>query len=131
MKETTNTMETKEKTLTTTQVADRFYELAQQGKFDEIQDELYDSRVKSVEPAHSDWQTVEGLDKVKEKAVQWQETIEEMHGGYTNAPQVAGNFFSCVMGMDVTLKGQPRMKLDEIAVYEVRDGKIVLEQFFF
>jgi len=124
-------METKEKTLTTTQVADRFYELAQQGKFDEIQDELYDSRVKSVEPAHSDWQTVEGLDKVKEKAVQWQETIEEMHGGYTNAPQVAGNFFSCVMGMDVTLKGQPRMKLDEIAVYEVRDGKIVLEQFFF
>jgi len=54
-----------------------------------------------------------------------------VHGGYTNAPQVAGNFFSCVMGMDVTLKGQPRMKLDEIAVYEVRDGKIVLEQFFF
>jgi hypothetical protein len=131
MKKTSDTMETKEKTLTTTQVADRFYELAQQGKFDEIQDELYDSRVKSVEPAHSDWQTVEGLDKVKEKAVQWQETIEEMHGGYTNAPQVAGNFFSCIMGMDVTLKGQPRMKLDEIAVYEVRDGKIVLEQFFF
>jgi len=124
-------METKEKTLTTEQVADRFYTLAQQGKFDEIQDELYDSNVKSIEPAHSDWQTVEGLDKVKEKAVQWQETIEEVHGGYTNAPQVAGNFFSCVMGMDVTLKGQPRLKLDEIAVYEVRDGKIVLEQFFF
>ena len=46
-------------------------------------------------------------------------------------PQVAGNFFVCIMGMDVTIKGQPRMKMDEVAVYEVKDGKIVLEQFFF
>jgi ketosteroid isomerase-like protein len=123
---------TTEKTTTTTQeVADRFYELAQQGKFDEIQDELYDENVKSVEPAHSNWQNVQGLDKIKEKAKQWQDMTEEMHGGYTGKPQVAGNFFSCLMGMDVTIKGQGRMKMDEIAVYEVRDGKIVLEHFFF
>jgi len=117
--------------MTTQEVADRFFELAQEGKFDVIQDELYDEGVKSVEPATSTWQNVEGLGQVKEKAQQWQSIVEEMHGGYTNKPQVAGNFFSCVMGMDVTVKGQPRMKMDEIAVYEVRDGKIVLEQFFF
>jgi limonene-1,2-epoxide hydrolase len=35
------------------------------------------------------------------------------------------------MGMDVTIKGQGRMKMDEVAVYEVKDGKIVLEHFFF
>jgi ketosteroid isomerase-like protein len=122
---------TTEKTMTTQEVADRFYELAQQGKFDQIQDELYDENVKSVEPAHSNWQNIQGLEKVKEKAKQWQDMTEEMHGGYTNKPQVAGNFFACVMGMDVTLKGQERMKMDEIAVYEVRDGKIVLEHFFF
>jgi ketosteroid isomerase-like protein len=124
-------MTTQEKTMTTQEVADRFFELAQEGKFDEIQDELYDESVKSVEPATSTWQNVEGFDQVKEKAKQWQSIVEEMHGGYTNKPQVAGNFFSCAMGMDVTVKGQPRMKMDEIAVYEVRDGKIVLEQFFF
>ena len=124
-------METQETTMTTQQVADRFYQLAQEGKFDAIQDELFDAKVKSIEPAHSGWQNVEGLDKVKDKAVQWQGMVEEMHGGYTNAPQVAGNFSSCVMGMDVTMKQGGRMKIDEIAVYEVRDGKIVLEQFFF
>jgi len=124
-------MTTQEKTMTTQEVADRFFELAQEGKFDVIQDELYDESVKSVEPATSTWQNVEGLGQVKEKAQQWQSIVEEMHGGYTNKPQVAGNFFSCVMGMDVTVKGQPRMKMDEIAVYEVHDGKIVLEQFFF
>jgi hypothetical protein len=29
------------------------------------------------------------------------------------------------------MKGQDRMKMDDVAVYEVRDGKIVLEQSFF
>ena len=120
-----------EKTMTTQEVADRFFALSQEGKFDVILDELYDENVKSVEPAGSKWQNVQGLGKVREKATQWNETIEEMHGGYTNKPQTAGNYFVCIMGMDVTVKGQPRMKMDEVALYEVRDGKIVLEQFFF
>jgi len=124
-------MTTKVKTMTTQEVADRFYQLAQQGNFDQIQEELYDENVKSIEPAHSNWQNVQGLDKVKEKAKQWQDMTEEMHGGYTNRPQVAGNFFTCIMGMDVTIRGQGRMKMDEVAVYEVKDGKIVLEHFFF
>jgi hypothetical protein len=123
--------ETKEQTMTTQEVADRFYELALQGNFDQIQAELYDENVKSIEPANSDWQNVEGLDKVMDKAKEWKSTMEEMHGGYTNKPQVAGNFFTCTMGMDMTVKGQERMKMDEVAVYEVRDGKIVLEQFFY
>jgi limonene-1,2-epoxide hydrolase len=124
-------MKTQEKTMTTQEVADRFHELAGQGNFDQIQAELFDEDVKSVEPTHAPWQSVQGLDKVQEKAKQWQNTVEEMHGGYTNKPQVAGNFFVCTMGMDVTVKGQGRMKVDEVAVYEVKDGRIVLEQFFF
>ncbi len=124
-------MATAEKIMTTQEVANRFYELALEGKFDEIQDELYDDNVRSVEPSHSQWQNVEGFDKIREKAQQWKAMTEEMHGGYTNPPQVAGNFFVCTMGMDVKVKGQPRMQVDEVAVYEVRDGKIVLEHFFF
>lgn len=117
--------------MTTQEVADRFYALAEQGNFEQIQDELYDENVKSIEPSHSNWQNGQGFDNVKEKGKQWQAMVEEMHGGYTNKPEVAGNFFACAMGMDVTVKGQGRMKMDEIAVYEVRDGKIVMEHFFF
>ena len=124
-------MTTKTLVMTTQEVADRFYELAQQGNFDKIQDELFDEDAKSIEPSYSNWENVQGLDKIKEKAQKWQAMVEEMHGGYTNKPQVAGNFFVCIMGMDVTVKGQPRMKMDEVALYEVKDGKIVLEQFFF
>jgi len=44
---------------------------------------------------------------------------------------VAGNYISVAMGMDVTMKGMGRMNMDEIALYEVKDGKIVKEQFFY
>ena len=43
----------------------------------------------------------------------------------------AGRFFAVAMGMDCTMKGMGRQKMDEIALYEVKDGKIVREQFFY
>lgn len=118
--------------MTTQQVAKRFYELSQAGDWDKIQEELFSSNAKSIEPAHAQGlQTAIGIDKIKAKGKQWQDMIEESHGGYCNEPQVAGNFFSCAMGADVTMKGQGRTKMDEIALYEVKDGKIVSEQFFY
>jgi ketosteroid isomerase-like protein len=124
-------MKTKEKVMTTKEVADLYYELSENGAFDRIVDDLYDENVRSVEPENSSWQSVQGIAGVREKAAQWHSMIEEMHGGYTNKPQVAGNFFTCTMGMDATLKDNQRLKMDEVAVFEVRNGKIVLEQFFF
>jgi hypothetical protein len=117
--------------MTTQEVANRFYELAQQGQFEQILGELFSKDAKSVEPAHAPWPTVQGMDQILEKGKAWHDMMEEMHGGYTTAPVVAGNFFTCTMGMDVTVKGQGRMQMDEVCVYEVKDGKIVLEQFFF
>ena len=46
-------------------------------------------------------------------------------------PLVGGNHISLAMGMDVSMKGMGRMKMDEVVVYEVKDGKIVKEQFFY
>ena len=118
--------------MTTQEVANRFYELAQTGKWEEIQDELFADNAVSIEPAHSPGlKSVEGKDAIKQKGEQFGQMVEEMHGGYTTAPVVGGNHFSSAMGMDVTMKQGGRMKMDEIAVYEVKDGKIVKEQFFY
>ena len=118
--------------MTTQEVAKRFYTLMQEGKFDEILDELFSKDAQSIEPQNAQGlKSVSGLDKIKEKGKQWNESIQEMHGGYTNEPQVAGNYFTCVMGIDFTMKGQSRTKLDEVALYEVKDGKIVKEQFYY
>ena len=33
--------------------------------------------------------------------------------------------------MDATFKGRGRMTIEEVCAYQVQDGKIILEQFFF
>src|SRR5438067_10777183 len=125
-------MPTQEGVMTTQDVANRFHELAQTGQWDKIQEELFADNAASVEPPHSQgMQTAEGMDAIREKGKRFGEMVEEMHGGYSNEPIVAGRHFAVAMGMDVTMKGQRRMKMDEIALYEVKDGKIVKEQFFY
>lgn len=125
-------MSTTAAVMTTQEVANRFNELAQSGQFDKIQDELYGEDAESIEPAHSQGlQSVKGLAAIKEKGKRFNEMVEEMHGGYSKDPVVAGTHFSVAMGMDCTMKGQGRINMEEIAVYEVKDGKIVKEQFFF
>ena len=125
-------MTTQEAVMTTQQIADRFDELAQTGQWDKIQEELFADDAVSIEPEHSrGMQSAQGKEALKQKEQQFTEMVEEMHGGYSHPPQVAGNHFAVAMGMDVTMKGQGRMKMDEIAVYEVKNGKIVKEQFFY
>ena len=121
-----------EKVLTTQEVADRFHELAQTGQFEKVQEELFADDAVSIEPPQvPGLQTVEGKEAIKKKGEMFNASVEEMHGGYSKEPIVAGNYFAVVMGMDATMKGMGRMKVDEIAVYEVKNGKIVKEQFFF
>jgi hypothetical protein len=120
--------------MTTQEVAARFNELAQTGQWDKAQEELYGDSAVSIEPAHAaamGMGNAEGLEAIKAKGAAFGAMIEEMHGGYSTEPVIGGNHFSVAMGMDVTMKGAGRIKLDEIAVYEVKDGKIVKEQFFF
>lgn len=127
-------MSTQEAVIPTQEVANRFNELAQTGSWDQIQAELYADNAVSIEPAHAaaiGLGNAEGMDAIRKKGEAFNAMVEEMHGGYSTEPIVAGNHFTVGMGMDVTMKGMGRSKMDEIAVYEVKDGKIVKEQFFF
>jgi limonene-1,2-epoxide hydrolase len=125
-------MTTQEAVMTTQEVADRFYELSKQNDWQKIQDELFSQDAVSVEPPGvPGLQNAEGLAAIKKKGEIFQTMVEETHGGYSSKPLVGGRFFTVAMGMDATMKGQGRMQMDEIAVYEVKDGKIVKEQFFF
>ncbi|HKB43381.1 MAG TPA: nuclear transport factor 2 family protein, partial [Chitinophagaceae bacterium] len=82
-------------------------------------------------PGSPGMQSVKGKDAIKKKGDDFNNMIEEVHGGYTGEPIVAGNYIALAMGFDATMKGMGRQKMDEIAVYEVKDGKIVKEQFFY
>lgn len=124
---------TTQEVLTTEQVAKRFYQLASAGNWHQIQDELFSQDARSIEPPGAEGfpEVVTGLDNIRQKGRMWAELVEEVHDGYCREPQTAGNYFTCAMGTDVTMKGKGRVPMDEIALYEVREGKIVLEQFFY
>ena len=118
--------------MTTQQVADRFNEMAQAGEFNKIQDELFAKDAESVEPANDyGLPTVKGLDAIREKGKKFSEGVEKMIGGYSSAPVVGGNYFSVGMGMECMLKNGRHVKMDEVVVYEVKNGKIAKEQFFY
>ena len=125
-------MTTNNTALTTQEVAARFDELAQQEKWFDIQNELFSEHVRSIDPPHSPYfKSAEGIDAVRKKGMDWVAKIEAFHGAYTTHPVVGGNHFAVGRGFELTVKGFGRIKLDEIMVYEVKDGKIVLEQFFY
>ncbi len=121
--------------MTTQEVADRYYELMLLNKRDEIWQTLYAEEAVCREPEHAVAMGVptvtEGMEAIKAKSASRAEMIEEIHGAYCSEPVVGGKFFSAAMGRDITFKGRPRVQLDEVGVFEVKDGKIVLEQFFY
>lgn len=118
--------------MTTQETANRLFELCQQGQFDTAQNELYAADATSTEKnMEGGLETATGLDAIKEKGKKFQSMIEEMHGGFTNEPKVFGNHIFMEMGMDVTMKGMGRMDMKEMCSYEVKDGKIVSERFYY
>jgi hypothetical protein len=117
--------------MSTQDVASKFYEYMQQGAFDKIYTELYSDDATSEETPESGWNKASGMKEIHEKGKKWNESIEAMHGGTTEKPLVAGDYFSCYMTMDFTPKGGERTKMEEIGMYKVKDGKIVSEQFFY
>jgi len=57
--------------------------------------------------------------------------IEAAHRRYTTEPVVTGNHFAVGREVDITHQVHGRIQINEIMLYEVKDGQIVLEQFFY
>jgi len=121
--------------MTTQEVANRYCELAKQNKWPEILDELCAEDLVNKEPEHVVSRGIPpvttGLANVKAKGIANREKIEELHSQHCSEPLIAGNFFTVMLSRDVTFKGRPRMSVEELAVFELKDGKIISEQFFY
>jgi hypothetical protein len=114
------------------EVAAKLVAYCREGKFDTAQKELYAADAVSTEPPGSPgFQSVTGLDKIIEKGHAFQAMIQEVHSASVSDPVIAGDFFSMALLFDVTLKGMGRVNMDEICVYNVKNGKVVSEHFFY
>ena len=118
--------------MTTQEVANKLVACMRQGQIFEAQTELYGDDIVSIEPeGNMSPHLTKGKEAVAEKGKQFASMIEEHHGSTCSDPLVGGRYFSIAMSIDATMKGVGRQLLDEVCVYEVKDGKIVQEQFFY
>jgi ketosteroid isomerase-like protein len=120
----------------TMEIGKRLVELCRAGKPMEAINTLYSPNIVSIEaqtmppmPARN-----EGIAAVRSKA-EWWEKNHEVHRGDAQGPWPHGDRFIVHFNYDVTAKAGPmagmRMTLDEAALYTVKDGKIVQEEFFY
>jgi ketosteroid isomerase-like protein len=122
-------METKE-------VAKKLVEYCKRGENLKAVDELYGDDVVSVEVFGTPEMPAEirGKDKIRGKN-QWWFDNHEIHGASVEGPYPHNDRFAVKFHYDVTAKEGPmagkRMKMDEIGLYTVKNGKIVREEFFY
>ena len=124
-------METQVATMSTQEVAAHLVQLCREGKFMEAIEELYADDIESTEPMVNGGNAVKGKQAIIGKNNDWYNSVEEVHRTTISDPIVTGNLFACTMDMDVTYKQHGRVTMNEIAVYEVKDGKIIKDQFFY
>ncbi len=113
-------------------VAQTWAKYCLEGKFDKAYEELYDQNCLSLEmKGFPGTERAEGMQAIMEKGEKWNSMVEQFHGLEIDGPIVAGDHFSATMKMDITMKGQPRKVDEEICVFQVKNGKIVCERFFY
>jgi hypothetical protein len=117
--------------MTTQAIAERLVALCREGKAETAQKELYAVDAVNIEPygTAAFAKETQGLAAIIEKGRKFTAMIEEVHSMSISDPLVAGSSFACALHLDLTLKGHGRMTLNELCIYEVKDGKIISEQF--
>ncbi len=118
--------------MNTIEIATKLVELCRQGNDTEAK-ALYASDAVSVEPFAPPGmeREVKGLSAIRAKS-EWWYANHEIHSASVSGPWPHGNRFIIGFQIDVTNKpsGQ-RMKLDEVGLYTIENGKIAREEFFY
>jgi len=116
--------------MTTQQIANKLADYCKKGKWAQAHKELYSKDVWSQEPAGGEYRVAKGLKAVEAKGKMWAKN-SKVYSLEVSKPQVAGNWISMKMTLDSQWQKGPRTKSSEICLYQVKDGKIVSEQFFY
>jgi len=117
--------------MTTKDIAIAFADLCKAGKLDEAGHRFWSDDIVSIEAMEGPMARVEGRAAVDAKSAWWCANHTQ-HAVTTEGPYVNGDQFALRFAMDITPKdtGQ-RTSHTEIALYTVRDEKVVEERFFY
>lgn len=115
--------------MTTQEVADRMVELNRSHDYATIYEELYAPEAVSIETWGGESKRYAGLDAIKGKAEGWMASVVEIHETRCSEALIADSSFAVTFYMDITYKEGGKTTMTELAVYTVKDGKVVQEEF--
>jgi ketosteroid isomerase-like protein len=119
--------------MSTADIANDLVALCREGKNMEAIKKYYADDIVSVESASGPDMPAEmkGIEAIKGKNQWWFEN-HEVHSAEANGPYVGENQFAVEFNFDFTHKPSgKRMKMSEMALYTVKNGKIVHEHFYY
>lgn len=117
----------------TAEIANDLVNLCRQHKNLEAVDKYYANDIVSVESASMPNMPAEtkGLEAVRGKNKHWLDN-HEIHSETVNGPYIGENQFAVEFKLDATDKPSgKRMQMSEMALYTVKNGKIVHEHFYY
>ena len=118
---------------TTAAIAHELVALCRASRNSEAIEKFYAPNILSIEPVGNEQMPAEmsGIKAVRGKN-EWWEANNEVHAVEVNGPFVGEDQFAVQYTFDVTFKPtSQRIQNTEVALYTVKDGKIVREQFFY
>ena len=122
--------------MTTKEIADQLVALCRAGKNVEAVNTLLSADVVSVEARGDETMpaVMSGRDVIRGKN-EWWINNHKIHSAQIKGPFPNGDRFTVIFSFDVTPVAGPmmgkRMKMEEVALYTVTDGKISREEFFY
>ena len=120
----------------TKQIGEKLVELCRAGKNGEAIDTLYDKDIVSVEAQAMPPMPAEmrGIDAIRGKNKWWNDN-HEVHSAEVKGPFANGDRFAVAYHYEITPKTGPskgtRTVMDEVGLYDVKNGKIAREEFYY
>ena len=120
----------------TKQVGEKLVDYCRKGKNMEAIEKLYGKEIVSVEAQGGPDMPAEmrGLEAVRGKNQWWFDNhkvhASSVEGPFPHNDRFAVKFHYDVEGIGGPMKGK-RIKMDEVGIYTVKNGKIVREEFFY
>ena len=118
--------------MTTKEIANDLVNLLREGQFDAVYDMYFDTEnVKHIEPQSPYFSDLTGVKAIKEKDVIMQANISEVHAMEIGNAITSKDYIALPYKISFTMKDGTKTELDELILYQVENGKIISEQFFY
>jgi len=112
------------------ETAKKFADACKVGRYEDAE-AMWAEDVVSYENMEGPMRELRGRQAVHDKGVWWFEN-HTIHKSDTEGPFVNGDQFALIFRMDITRKSDgERIKMEEVGLYTVKNGKIAEERFFY